>query len=153
MNAKVFMAPEILMHKLNATSPLSSFQKADMYSVSLVIWEIMRRCECVNDDRNETNIKANKCMLPYSEYLNSDEIWRASEIEYASCLRRVICESKLRPTIKSEWRLNGVLNDLCQIIEELWAEEPNERFSSFRLCKTLNKIQNKYHLNEITKQC
>ena len=144
------MAPEILMHKLNATSPLSSFQKADMYSTSLVIWEIMRRCENGIDEKNETSIKANEYMSPYFEYLNSDEI---TGNEFESHLRRVICELKLRPTIKSEWHSHRILNELCQIVEELWSEEPNERLNSFRLSKTLNKIRNDYHQIEMALSC
>jgi len=110
-----------------------------MFSVSLVIWEIMRRCELVNE-KNETIVKADEYKAPYFEYLTSDEPVKDNEL----CFRRVVCELKLRPTLKSEWRSNGVLNEICQIVEELWTEEPNERLNSFRLSKTLNKIRINY---------
>jgi hypothetical protein len=139
--SKRYMAPEILMHTLNATSPLSSFQKADMYSVSLVIWEIMRRCNYNINKENEMVLNADEYKPPYFEHFTNNNVTTMLMKNDETSLRRIICELKLRPTLKNEWRTHGILNEFCQIVEELWSEEPNERLNSFRLSKTLNRIR------------
>jgi len=127
------MAPEILMQTLNVTSCLSAFQKADIYSVSLVIWEIMSRCE----EKETTGLHSTPYKPPYGEYLTNSIYETINDIE----LRRVVCELKQRPTLKSEWRSHSIFNELCDILDELWTGEPNERLNAFRLSKTLNKIK------------
>ena len=41
---KRYMAPEVLDETL-VRSHFESFKQADMYSLSLVLWELARRCE------------------------------------------------------------------------------------------------------------
>ena len=85
-------------------------------------------------------INADEYKPPYFEHLTNNLTTMPMKNDETS-LRRIICELKLRPTLKNEWRTHDVLNELCQIAEELWSEEPNERLNSFRLSKTLNRIR------------
>jgi hypothetical protein len=124
------------MKTLNVSSCLSAFQKADIYSVSLVIWEIMSRCE----DRETNCFHSTPYKPPYGEYLTNSIDETINEIE----LKRVVCELKQRPTLKSEWRTHTMFNEFCDILDELWTGEPNERLNAFRLSKTLNKIRLNY---------
>jgi thiamine kinase-like enzyme len=112
--------------------------------MSLVIWEIMSRSE-----EKETNfLHSTPYTPPYGEYLTTSTDEDINEIE----LRRVVCELKQRPTLKSEWRSHTIFNELCDILEELWTEVPDARLNSFRLCKTLNKLKFNYEAKQQT-QC
>ena len=53
VGTKRYMAPELLDESLNADD-FESFKKADVYSFSLVLWEIAQRClingKCILDE-------------------------------------------------------------------------------------------------------
>lgn len=127
---KRYMAPEILDKKIDARY-LENFQKAEIYSLALVFWELLRSCKFQDD---QTHIVYSfEYKLPYFEYIQGDPD------EALMCT--IVCEQKLRPGVCSQWRQNKLMASLLRLAEELWVENPNERLNALRLKKSLTKIR------------
>jgi len=74
---KRYMAPEILSKKIDMKY-LDSFQKAEMYSLGLVYWELLRRCQLDANDDDTSAQQTLDYQPPYFEHVNGDpEIGRA----------------------------------------------------------------------------
>jgi TGF-beta receptor type-1 len=131
---KRYMAPEILDRIIDAGS-IGAYQKADMYSLSLVFWEILRRCEF--NEINNTLVKFDY-QIPYYEHvdMNPDE----------GQMRDIVCRKKLRPEMLDVWK-NGELESVREftgLIEELWHEHPDGRLKALSVKKTLDKLKNNF---------
>ena len=131
---KRYMAPEILNKTININS-LYQFQNAEMYSLALIFWELLRRTkfELLN------TIYIYEYKLPYYQYLPMDP----NDLQ----MKQIVCEQKLRPDINSLWKQINIMNELTQLTEELWVENANGRLNTLRLKKSLNSIMRKYCLS------
>lgn len=155
---KRYMAPEILAKTINYKS-LLQFQNAEMYSLALIFWELLRRTSfeldkeeqqasqstvsLSKDPTNETSDKfptklvySYDYKLPYYEYIQSDP----DELE----MKHLVVDLKKRPEINNLWRSVPILNELTQLTEELWVENADGRLNALRLKKSLNSIKRKY---------
>jgi TGF-beta receptor type-1 len=123
---KRYMAPEILAKTID-TRLLVAFQKAEMYSVALIMWELLRRVRL-------EGVPVIEYKLPYYEYtpLDPDEIQ----------MRQIVCEQKLRPPISLQWKNDWITSEITRIMEELWVENPEGRLNALRVKKSLSKINN-----------
>ena len=128
---KRYMAPEILAKTIDTRS-LYEFQKAEMYSLALVFWELLRRSKFAIDDF----VHVNEYKLPYFDYVPMDP-------EEAQ-MKQIVCELKHRPEINPLWRKVVIMSDLAQLTEELWVENADGRLNALRLKKSLNLITKKY---------
>ncbi len=128
---KRYMAPEILNKTIDIRS-LYQFQNAEMYSLALIFWELLRRTkfEFLN------SIYSYEYKMPYYEYIPMDP----DDIQ----MRQIVCEQKLRPEINQLWKQTNILNELTQLTEELWVENSHGRLNALRLKKSLNSIMRKY---------
>lgn len=122
-----YMAPEVLDETIN-TQNFDTFKKADMYSLSLVFWEMARRC--VTGDKITT---ADDYALPYYDCVPSDPSF--------DDMKLVVCVKKIRPQIPLRWESDDVLQTLSKIMMECWHESPAVRLTSLRVKKTLSKIE------------
>jgi serine/threonine protein kinase len=138
---KRYMAPEILAKTINFKS-LLQFQKAEMYSLSLIFWELLRRTMFELFESNSDSDKKHKVIysydykLPYHEYIQSDP----DELQ----MKQLVCDQKIRPEVNNLWREVPILNELTQLTEELWVENADGRLNALRLKKSLNQIERKY---------
>jgi hypothetical protein len=128
------MAPEILSKKID-TRFLDAFQKAEIYSLALIFWELMRSCR-FEDDQTRVAVQSDY-KLPYYEYLSGTD---PDEI----LMRQIVCEQRLRPGTSLLWRTNGVMREFCTLTEELWGENPDSRLNALRIKKSLAKLKNNY---------
>ena len=127
---KRYMAPEILNKKIDCRY-LDNFQKAEMYSLALVFWELLRSCKFEDDESKVAYSFEYK--MPFFEYIQGDPD------EALMC--KIVCEQKLRPSVSNLWKQNKIMNQLMRLTEELWVENPNERLNALRLKKSLTKLK------------
>lgn len=127
---KRYMAPEILAKKIDCRF-LDSFQKAEMYSLALVLWELLRSCKFEDDDTKV--VYSFEYKMPYFEYIQGDPD--------EALMYKIVCEQKLRPSVSNLWKQNKIMNQLMRLTEELWVENPNERLNALRLKKSLTKLK------------
>lgn len=127
---KRYMAPEILSKKID-TRYLDSFQKAEMYSLGLVMWELLRRCKFEDESTNLVYVYDYK--PPYYECVLGDP----DEL----VMKQIVCDQKLRPAMNAQWKKNKIMTELANLTEELWVAQPNERLNPLRLKKSLAKIK------------
>lgn len=156
---KRYMAPEILNKTINYKS-LLQFQNAEMYSLALIFWELLRKTKFHLDQPVSPNEIANQSSLdlstassdtgktgkryaysyeykmPYYEYVQADP----EELQ----MKQLVCDQKKRPEINALWRKVPILNELSHLTEELWVENANGRLNALRLKKSLNLIKRKY---------
>lgn len=140
---KRYMSPEILNKKIDMKY-LDSFQKAEMYSLGLVYWELLRRCQLDTNDDDNTAQQTLDYQPPYFEHVNGDP----DETQMV----QIVCEQKYRPVFSNlitNRRSNEdststglILDELVKLTEQLWVENPNERLNALRLKKSLNKLRN-----------
>ncbi|XP_041120360.1 activin receptor type-1C-like isoform X2 [Polyodon spathula] len=123
VGTKRYMAPEILDDKINMNN-FESFKRADIYSLGLVFWELVRRCSIrgIHDDYQ----------LPYYDMVPSDP-----SIED---MRKVVCDQKLRPNIPNQWQSCEALRVMGKIMRECWYANGAARLTALRIKKTLSQL-------------
>lgn len=133
---KRYMAPEIINRSIDGNS-IGAYQKADMYSMSLVFWEMLRRCEFIEPETNKL-IKFDY-QLPYYEHVdaNPDE----------NQMHDVVYVKKLRPEMLTVWKNYNLdcVREFSNLIEELWHENPDGRLKSLSVKKSLDKLKNNFN--------
>lgn len=120
---KRYMAPELLDETLNADL-FDSFKCIDIYSFSLVLWEIARRC-------NVQGI-VEEYQPPYWGMVPTDPSFED--------MRKVVVVSQLRPTIPNRWASDHTMSQLSRLMRECWNKNPKARLTSLRLKKSLKKL-------------
>ncbi|KAB7500544.1 Bone morphogenetic protein receptor type-1B [Armadillidium nasatum] len=91
-----YMAPELLDDSLNM-SWFESLKCADIYSFSLVLWEICRRCAARSGNKH---IEAFDYQLPYYDCVSADPSFED--------MFQVVCVKRIRPVIPSCWSQDPV---------------------------------------------
>ncbi|XP_019759002.2 bone morphogenetic protein receptor type-1B [Dendroctonus ponderosae] len=130
MNSDIrYLAPEYLNKSFDPLTD-ESFMKADIYSFSLIIWEIMNRCEDALGIVNTTYT------IPYDDELKSNNL----ELSLNS-MQEIVVSRNIRPHINSEWAQNVGLKELIKIMLECWNQDSSVRFTSLRLKKNILKIE------------
>lgn len=125
---KRYMAPEILAKTINYKS-LLQFQSAEMYSLALVFWELLRR----TDFEFASVSYSYDYKMPYYEYIQSDP----DELQ----MKQLVCDEQIRPEINSLWRQVPILSELTELTEEVWVENAEGRLNALRLKKSLNQVK------------
>jgi hypothetical protein len=129
---KRYMAPEILTKSIEIKY-LDAFQKAEMYSLGLIFWELMRRCEYSgSSDGGKTLTFEYK--PPYYEFIQAGD-------PDDNLMTQIVCEQRHRPSFNSAWKQSPIIAQLMLLTDELWVEMPNERLNALRLKKSINKIK------------
>ena len=132
---KRYLSPEIL-NRLFDTKQINSLNiellmKSDIYSCSLIYWEMLNRLEFnyFNKLNNQFNKNKNYRMV-YDNCLNNDQL-----IDY-------VFNQRKRPEIDLKWKRNNLLNTFCKIIEECWEHNPKSRLNASILNERLKIIYN-----------
>lgn len=123
VGTKRYMAPEVLDESLNKNH-FQAYIMADIYSFSLIIWEMTRRCI--------TGGIVEEYQLPYYDMVPSDPSFED--------MREVVCIKCLRPTVSNRWNSDECLRAVLKLMAECWATNPASRLTALRIKKTLAKM-------------
>jgi serine/threonine protein kinase len=125
VGTKRYLAPEILDGSIN-TKSFQSFVQADVYSLSLVLWEMARRV--LSEE------KALEYQLPYQDCTSRDPSLKD--------MKEVVCKQGKRPHIPNTWDDSPTLSLLSEILEGCWAVNTTAkaRLSALRILKTLQSL-------------
>ncbi|XP_072273992.1 TGF-beta receptor type-2-like [Pyxicephalus adspersus] len=96
-----YMAPEVLESRVNLED-LESFKQMDVYSLSLVLWEVASRCDAIGDVKNYE--------LPFGSMVQ--------EHPCVETMRDVVLHGRGRPDIPDSWRRDPGMDILCDTIVE-----------------------------------
>ncbi|KAM4702935.1 bone morphogenetic protein receptor type-1A [Rhinophrynus dorsalis] len=123
VGTKRYMAPEVLDESLNKNH-FQAYIMADIYSFSLIIWEMTRRCI--------TGGIVEEYQLPYYDMVPNDPSFED--------MREVVCIKCLRPTVSNRWNSDECLRAILKLMAECWAQNPASRLTALRIKKTLAKM-------------
>uniref|UniRef100_A0A452HFG4 receptor protein serine/threonine kinase n=1 Tax=Gopherus agassizii TaxID=38772 RepID=A0A452HFG4_9SAUR len=116
-----YMAPEILDDSLDLQVWGRALKQADIYSLALVLWEILSRCSGLSPD----------CGVPPFQLAYEAEL--GSSPTYGE-LRRLAVEERRRPAIPDSWRGTG------QLLEDCWDPDPEARLTAECTCQRLQSL-------------
>ena len=121
-----YLAPELLVAKVNLrTFDLNNFQKCDIYSLGLVLWEMAFRTTfsyeiCTNEGQTLKTIDSQSYQPPYYDVLRQT-------YPTVEKMRQLVIDESIRPSIDAEWKFNVVMAGLSEIMSQCWAHDPQAR--------------------------
>ncbi|XP_050781988.1 anti-Muellerian hormone type-2 receptor [Gopherus flavomarginatus] len=123
-----YMAPEILDDSLDLQVWGRALKQADIYSLALVLWEILSRCSGLSPD----------CGVPPFQLAYEAEL--GSSPTYGE-LRRLAVEERRRPAIPDSWRGTGQVS-IClrELLEDCWDPDPEARLTAECTCQRLQSL-------------
>ncbi|XP_058021754.1 anti-Muellerian hormone type-2 receptor [Ahaetulla prasina] len=134
--AQRYVAPEILDENLNLQDVGSALRQADVYSLALVLWEILMRCSSLFPENNIPPFQ-----LAYEAELGSSPTY--------SELRRLAVEERRRPIIPPAWtRFGQVAISLQELLEDCWDPEPEARLQAECALQRLQRLGTEDLVNE-----
>ncbi|XDV33590.1 hypothetical protein PO909_003955, partial [Leuciscus waleckii] len=107
-----YMAPEVLESRMDLEN-IESFKQADVYSMALVLWEIVSRCSATGDVR---------------EY--EPPFGRLKEHPCVESMKDDVIRDRLRPEIPASWSNHMGIHLLSSTIEECWDHDPEARLTA-----------------------
>ncbi|XP_066908346.1 bone morphogenetic protein receptor type-1B isoform X1 [Halyomorpha halys] len=125
-----YMAPEVLDESLD-TKSFDAFKMADIYALSLVFWEMCRRC-VTSGSCEKWGLEADEYALPYHDVVPSDPSFDDMHL--------AVCVKGIRPHMPSRWQNSQVTSVLSKIMQECWHANPAVRLTALRVKKTLYKL-------------
>lgn len=120
---KRYMAPEILDGSINMLS-FTAYKQADMYALSLVMWEILQRCGITGKPREYS--------VPYEDHVPHDP-----SVEE---MKEVVVLNGIRPQIEERWNRHEILASISSKMQECWRANPHARLTVARLKKDLQQL-------------
>lgn len=138
-----YLAPETLENKLNLMD-FEAVKATDVYSLGLVLWEILRRTcylppsgEEQQFDNSDLEVVCEPYEAPYQDHVSADP---TTEEMY-----RVVCVEKIRPPQSSRWSKFASMQEFSTLMRECWYEKPQARLSALRVRKTLGEMARHYY--------
>ncbi|KAL7989821.1 hypothetical protein Chor_012487 [Crotalus horridus] len=126
--AQRYIAPEILDENLNLQDVGSSLRQADIYSLALVLWEILMRCSALFPENSVPAFQ-----LAYEAELGNSPTY--------SELRRLAVEERRRPIVPPAWtRFGQVAISLQELLEDCWDPEPEARLQAECALQRLQRL-------------
>ncbi|KAK7124203.1 hypothetical protein R3I94_018537 [Phoxinus phoxinus] len=107
-----YMAPEVLESRMDLEN-IESFKQADVYSMALVMWEIVSRCSATGDVR---------------EY--EPPFGKLKEHPCVESMKDDVIRDRLRPEIPVSWSNHTGVHLLSSTIEECWDHDPEARLTA-----------------------
>ncbi|XP_054167960.1 activin receptor type-1-like [Oppia nitens] len=123
VGTKRYMAPEVLNQTLKSDI-FESYKMADIYSLALVLWEVVRRTRidgCFED-----------YCVPYYNCVPNDPSF--------DDMKKIVSIDQQRPEMQENYKSNNVLLQLEKIMRESWSPNPSSRLTALRIKKSLLKI-------------
>ncbi|XP_039521860.1 TGF-beta receptor type-2-like isoform X2 [Pimephales promelas] len=117
-----YMAPEVLESRMDLEN-IESFKQADVYSMALVLWEIVSRCSATGDVR---------------EY--EPPFGKLKEHPCVESMKDDVIRDRLRPEIPVSWSNHMGVHLLSSTIEECWDHDPEARLTAQCVVERLSDI-------------
>ncbi|XP_051016387.1 anti-Muellerian hormone type-2 receptor [Acomys russatus] len=113
-----YMAPELLDKTLDLQDWGTALQRADVYSLALLLWEILSRCSDLRPDHRPPPFQ-----LAYEAELGSSpsacELWALA------------VEERKRPNIPSTWSCSVMdPGGLTELLQDCWDADPEARLTA-----------------------
>jgi bone morphogenetic protein receptor type-1B len=131
VGTKRYMAPEVLDETLHQEI-FDCYKMADMYSFSLVLWEIARRCSFEGE--------VDDYQVPYYDVVPNDPSFED--------MKKIICVDTYRPEISQRWLKSVYIEQVVRLMLEGWHALPRVRPTSLRMKKVLSRIMTSYYEND-----
>ncbi|KAJ7345864.1 hypothetical protein JRQ81_001814 [Phrynocephalus forsythii] len=116
-----YMAPEVLESRVNLED-LESFKQMDVYSMSLVLWEIASRCDVIGEVKSYE--------LPFGA--------KVREQPCMEVMRDIVLHGRGRPEMASNWLVHQGMHFLCDTITECWDHDPEARLTAHCVAERFN---------------
>ncbi|KAK2920943.1 TGF-beta receptor type-2-like isoform X1 [Channa argus] len=117
-----YMAPEVLESRINLEN-IESFKQADVYSMALVLWEIISRCSAIGEVKEYEppfgNLRENPCV---------------------ESMKDSVLRDRGRPEIPSSWTIHRGIQIVCGSIEECWDHDPEARLTAQCIAERFNDM-------------
>ncbi|XP_018581925.1 TGF-beta receptor type-2 isoform X1 [Scleropages formosus] len=108
-----YMAPEVLESRVNLEDP-EAFKQMDVYSLALVLWEMVSRCDAIGEVKSyEPPFRSKVCDQPCVE-----------------SMRDLVLRDRGRPDIPTSWTAHQGVKVLCCTITECWDHDPEARLTA-----------------------
>ncbi|XP_056611580.1 TGF-beta receptor type-2 isoform X1 [Triplophysa dalaica] len=128
-----YMAPEVLESRVNLED-LESFKQMDVYSMALVLWEMVSRCDVIGEVKNyEPPFGSKVCEQPCVD-----------------SMRDLVLKDRGRPDIPECWTTHPGMQFLCATITECWDHDPEARLTAYCVVERFNTLAQEELENSIT---
>ncbi|XP_063069512.1 TGF-beta receptor type-2 isoform X2 [Engraulis encrasicolus] len=118
-----YMAPEVLESRVNLED-LESFKQMDVYSMALVLWEMVSRCEVIGEVKSyEPPFGSKVCEQPCVD-----------------SMRDLVLRDRGRPEIPAGWTTHQGMQLLCATITECWDHDPEARLTAHCVVERFNSL-------------
>ncbi|XP_056321659.1 TGF-beta receptor type-2 [Danio aesculapii] len=127
-----YMAPEVLESRVNLED-LESFKQIDIYSMALVMWEIVSRCDVIGEVKSyEPPFGSKVCEQPCVD-----------------SMRDLVLRDRGRPDIPDSWTTHSGMQLLCATITECWDHDPEARLTAHCVVERFNTLAQEEPENSI----
>ncbi|XP_052003840.1 TGF-beta receptor type-2 [Xyrauchen texanus] len=128
-----YMAPEVLESRVNLED-LESFKQMDVYSMALVLWEMVSRCDVIGDVKSyEPPFGSKVCEQPCVD-----------------SMRDLVLRDRGRPDIPVSWTTHPGMQLLCATITECWDHDPEARLTAHCVVERFNTLAQEELENSIS---
>ncbi|AWP21359.1 putative TGF-beta receptor type-2-like [Scophthalmus maximus] len=107
-----YMAPEVLESRINLEN-IESFKQADVYSMALVLWEIISRCTAIGEVKEYEppfgNLREHPCV---------------------ESMKDSVLRDRGRPEIPDSWINHPGIQTVCASIDDCWDHDPEARLTA-----------------------
>ncbi|XP_031441910.1 TGF-beta receptor type-2-like isoform X2 [Clupea harengus] len=117
-----YMAPEVLESRINLENT-ESFKQTDVYSMSLVLWEITSRCDAIGEVK---------------EY--EPPFGKVREHPCVESMKDSVLRDRGRPEMPSSWSNHPGIQSVCGTIEECWDHDPEARLTAQCVAERFNDM-------------
>jgi len=132
-----YRSPEILDGSILSTSG-SSLIQSDIYSLSLILWELATRCSDLYQGLPTPTYK-----LPFQSELSSGSrtIYEGSQDPPPEQMYILVCRHKARPLLADIWKeSNPAIRSLRETMTDCWDSEPNARLTATCVEKRMSEL-------------
>ncbi|XP_068603096.1 TGF-beta receptor type-2 [Brachionichthys hirsutus] len=107
-----YMAPEVLESRINLEN-IESFKQADVYSMALVLWEVISRCSAIGEVKEYEppfgNLREHPCV---------------------ESMKDSVIRDRGRPEVPNSWVNHTGIQTVCASIDECWDHDPEARLTA-----------------------
>ncbi|XP_014909636.1 TGF-beta receptor type-2-like [Poecilia latipinna] len=118
-----YMAPEVLESRINLEN-IESFKQADVYSMALVLWEIISRCSAIGEVKEYKppfgNLREHPCV---------------------ESMKDSVLRDRGRPEIPNSWTSHAGIQMVCGSIEECWDHDPEARLTAHCIAERFDDVE------------
>ncbi|KAK5911089.1 hypothetical protein CgunFtcFv8_005297 [Champsocephalus gunnari] len=118
-----YMAPEVLESRINLEN-IESFKQADVYSMALVLWEIISRCSAIGEVKEYQppfgNLREHPCV---------------------ESMKDSILRDRGRPEVPDSWISHPGIQMVCASIDECWDHDPEARLTAQCVAERFDEME------------